>query len=39
MATRLNDGVELIKILAGNGRGGSRPKPPKVCLTWALDWR
>src|SRR5580700_299462 len=30
MAKRMNDGVELIKTLAGNGRGGSRPKPPEA---------
>jgi hypothetical protein len=30
MAKRMNDGVELIKTLAGKGRGGSRPKPPKA---------
>jgi hypothetical protein len=30
MAKRVNDGVELIKTLAGNGRVGSRPKPPKA---------
>src|ERR1700733_15915399 len=30
MAKRTNDGVELIKTLAGNGRGGSRPKPPEA---------
>ena len=30
MAKRMNDGVELIKTLAGSGRGGSRPKPPEA---------
>jgi hypothetical protein len=30
MAKRVNDGVELIKTLAGMDRGGSRPKPPKA---------
>ena len=30
MAKRMNDGVELIKTLAGKARGGSRPKPPKA---------
>ena len=32
MAKRMNDGVELIKTLAGKGRGGSRPKPPKAVV-------
>jgi len=32
MAKHMNDGIELIKILAGNGRGGSRPKPPKAVV-------
>jgi hypothetical protein len=30
MAKRMNDGVELIKTLAGKGPGGSRPKPLKA---------
>jgi hypothetical protein len=32
MAKRMNDGVELIKTPAGNGRGGSRPKPPEAVV-------
>jgi hypothetical protein len=32
MAKRMNDGVELIKTPADNGRGGSRPKPPQAVV-------
>jgi hypothetical protein len=33
MAKRImKDGVELIKTVAGKGRGGSRPKPPKAVV-------
>ena len=33
MAKRImKDDVELIKTLAGKGRGGSRPKPPKAVV-------
>ena len=32
MAKRMNGGVELIKTPAGNGQGGSRPKPPKAVV-------
>ncbi len=32
MAKRMNDGVELIKTPAGNGRVGSRPKPPQAVV-------
>jgi hypothetical protein len=32
MVKRMNDGVELIKTPAGNGRGGSRPKPPQAVV-------
>ena len=32
MAKRMKDGVELIKTLAANGRGGSRPKPPEAVV-------
>ena len=35
MAKRMNDGVELIKTLAGTGRVGSRPKPPKAVVRCA----
>jgi hypothetical protein len=35
MAKRMNDGVELIKTLAGNRRRGSRPKPPKAVVRGA----
>ena len=32
MAKCMKDGVELIKTLAGKGRGGSRPKSPKAVV-------
>jgi hypothetical protein len=33
MAKRvMKDGIELIKTLTGEGRGGSRPKPPKAAV-------
>ena len=38
MAKRMNDGVELIKTLAGSGRGGSRPKPPEAVARGASFW-